>query len=166
MSIERLFLLDPYNDKHLSMIKLFEKENDLSSKISESISKIRSSISKDNYLIEKKESNEINENIFLEKESKIIDCCFIHGEKDIKTCKISFYPIKSKILKRKLISYVSNYAINTLGMEEVFINAAKTDKSMINYLNSLGYENLGEENNKIIYLTEKEEKKEEQRKVV
>ena len=166
MSIEKLFLLDPYNDKHLSMIRNFEKENDLSSRISEDIGKIRSSISKDNYIKEKINSNEINENIFLEKESKITDCCFIQGEKDIKTCRISFYPLKNKIIKRKLISYVSNYAMNTLGMEEVFINAAKTDKSMINYLNSLGYENLGEENNKIIYLTEKEEKKEEQRKVV
>ena len=165
MSIEKLFLLDPYNEKHISMIKTFEKENDLSSKISENIGKIRSSISKENYLKNKKELNEISENIFLEKESKITDCCFIQGEKDIKTCKITFYPLKNKIIKRKLANYVSNYAINTLGMEEVFLNISANDKNMINYLESLGYENLGEENNKIIYLKEKEEKKEVQRKI-
>ena len=165
MSIERLFLLDPYNDKHISMIKDFEKENDLSSKISENIGKIRSSISKENYLNKKKESNEISENLFLEKNLKIIDCCLIQVEKDIKTCRISFYSLKNRIIKRKLVNYVANYALNTLGMEEVFINVSSSDKSMINYLNSLGYENLGEDNNKIIYLKEKEEKKEEQRKI-
>ena len=165
MSIEKLFLLDPYNDKHISMINNFEKENDLSSKISESIGKIRSSISKNDYLEQKKKSNEINENLFIEKETKIIDCCLIQGEKDIKTCRISLYPLKNKISKRKIVSYVSNYAINTLGMEEVFINVSSDDKSMINYLDSLGYENLGEENNKVLYLKEKEEKKEEQRKI-
>ena len=165
MSIERLFLLDPYNDKHTSMIKEFEKENDLSSKISENIGKIRSSISKENYLTKKKESNEINENLFLEKGLKVTDCCYIQGEKDIKTCRITFYPLKNKVLKRKLVTYVANYALNTLGMEEVFLNISSSDKTMINYLDSLGYENLGEENNKIIYLTEREEKKEEQRKI-
>ena len=165
MSIERLFLLDPYNDKHISMIKEFEKENDLSSKISENIGKIRSSISKENYLNKKKELNEISENLFLEKNLKVIDCCYIQGEKDIKTCRITFYPLKNKILKRKLVTYVANYALNTLGMEEVFLNVNSSDKTMINYLNSLGYENLGEENNRIIYLTERIEKKEEQRKI-
>ena len=63
------------------------------------------------------------------------------------------------------MTYVANYALNTLGMEEVFLNISSSDKTMINYLDSLGYENLGEENNKIIYLTEREEKKEEQRKI-
>ena len=165
MSIERLFLLDPYNDKHINMIKEFEKENDLSSKISENIGQIRSSISKETYLTKKKETNEISENLFLEKGLKITDCCYIQGEKDIKTCRITFYPLKNKVLKRKLVTYVSNYALNTLGMEEVFLNISSSDKAMINYLDSLGYENLGEENNKIIYLTEREEKKEEQRKI-
>lgn len=165
MSIERLFLLDPYNDKHISMIKDFEKENNLSSKISENISKIRSSISKETYLKQKKDSNEISENLFLEKGLKITDCCYIQGEKDIKTCRITFHPLKNKVIKRKLVTYVANYALNTLGMEEVFLNVSSSDKTMINYLDSLGYENLGEENNNIIYLTEREEKKEEQRKI-
>ena len=164
MSIEKLFLLDPYNDKHVNMIKEFEKENNMY-KISEVIGKLHSSISKDEFIQKQKNSNEINENLFIEKSSKIIDCCLIQGEKDIKTCRISLYPLKNKISKRKIVSYVSNYAINTLGMEEVFINVSSDDKSMINYLDSLGYENLGEENNKVLYLKEKEEKKEEQRKI-
>ena len=164
MSIERLFLLDPYNDTHVSMIKEFEKENDMN-KISEVIGTLRSSISKDDYLKTKKDSNEINENLFIGKSSQITDCCLIQGEKDIKTCRISFYPLKTKVLKRKLAMYASNYALNSLGMEEVFIKVSSKDQSMINYLDSLGYENLGEEDNKIIYLVEKEEKKEEQRKI-
>ena len=165
MSIERLFLLDPYNDKHISMIKDFEQENDLSNKISENIGKIRSSISKENYEENKKKQNEISENLFLEKNMKISDCCYINGEKDIKTCRITFYPLKNKILKRKLALYASNYALNSLGMEEVFLNIDPDDKSMINYLDSNGFENLGEENNKIIYLKEKDLEKEIQRKI-
>lgn len=165
MSIERLFLLDPYNDKHISMIKEFEKENDLSNDISKNLSKIRSSIPQNTYLEKKKNSNEISENLFMEKGLKITDCCYIQGEKDIKTCRINFYPIKSKIIKRKLALYASNYAINTLGMEEVFLNVEPKDKSMINYLESNGFENLGEENNKVLYLREKVEEKENQRKI-
>lgn len=165
MSIERLFLLDPYNDKQVSMIKEFEHDNNLSNEISNNIGQIRSSISKETYLETKKEKNEIQDNLFLEKGLKITDCCLIQGEKDIKTCRINFYPLKNKILKRKLALYAANYAINSLGMEEVFLNIDPNDKSMISYLDSNGFENLGLENNKLLYLKENIEEKEIQRKI-
>ena len=67
-------------------------------------------------------------------DGNIIDYCHIHGEKDIKTCTITFYPLKNKNMKRKLPSLVADFAINTLGLEEVFIDVDENDKSMIKYL--------------------------------
>ena len=43
-------------------------------------------------------------------------------------------------------------------MEEVFIETEKNDNNMIGILEQEGLENLGEENGKILYLKEKEEK--------
>lgn len=163
MSVERLFLLDPYNDKHLEMIKSFEKDNNIDTKISETISKLRSSINKEDYQKNTKEQNEISQYLFIEKNMKITDLCNIQGEKDIKTCRITLADIKSK--KRKIVSLASNYAIERLGMEEVFINIPTDNKSMLTYLDTLDFENLGEENGHIMFLKERYELEQSQRKI-
>ena len=157
LSTERLFLFDPYNEEHLNMLKDFEIRNDIIPKMSEQIEKLHSSVSKETYLLEKKEKNEIEENLFLEKEAKIIDMCHLHVEKDIRLGHINMAPVKTKERVRKLIPYVNNYAFNTLNVEEIFIETSQEDKSLQSYLDSEGYESLGEQEGKIIYLKEKEE---------
>lgn len=165
MSIERLFLLDPYNDMHLHMIKTFESNNELPEKISEEIKKIRESLSKEEYLSSKRANNEVQEILFIEKDSKITDCCHIQEEKDIKACKIIPLTIKNKEKKRRLPSLAADYALNTLGIEEVFIDIDENDKTMQDYLKLKGFEDLGLENGKLIYLKEREEKETIQRKI-
>ena len=165
MSTERLFLVDPYNKEHIEMIDEFEIKNELKSKISTYLKTLNSSVSKSTYLERKKTANDIDESLFIEKDGKITDYCYIHGEKDIKTCKIKFYPLKIKNIKRKLPSIAADFAINTLGLEEVFIDVDENDNNMIKYLETHDFECLGMENNKIIYLKEREQKDFTQRKI-
>ena len=73
-------------------------------------------------------------------------------------------PIKTKE-KRKIVSLASDYAFDVLNVEEVFVEVSSEDKSLENYLESHNYENLGDQDGKIIYLKEKEEEKSIQRMI-
>ena len=53
-----------------------------------------------------------------------------------------------------MIRLVEKYAFKILGMEEVFLEVDQRDKTTITYLESR-YENLGEDNEKILFLKEK-----------
>lgn len=163
MNIERLFLLDPYNDKHLEKIILFEQENKMTDKPSDYIKKVRETTSKEEFYSPNK--NEIEEIIFTEKSNKITDCCYIQGEKDTKKCKITPLNINNKSKRRHLPELAATYSLDTLGMEEVFINVDEDDNNMITYLELKGFENLGEESGSIILLKESEEKENSQRMI-
>ena len=163
MNTERLFLLDPYNDSHLEKITIFEEENKCPDKPSDYIKNIRETISQFDYYDTNK--NELEEIIFTEKSGKITDCCYIQGEKDIKKCKVIPLNINDKNRKRHLAELAANYALDTLGMEEVFISTSEDNNNMINYLELKGFENLGEVNGNILLLKEKEEKENSQRMI-
>lgn len=158
-----IFSLDPYNDEHLKKIIVFEEENNCLDKPSLYIEKIRNTISSEEYYDINK--NEFDEILFTEKNNKITDCCYIHGEKDIKQCKITPININNKNKRRQLPELATDYAIDTLGMVEVFINITPDDNNMIMYLESKGYENLGEVNGNILLLKEEEEKNNSQRMI-
>lgn len=165
MSVKRLFLVDPYNDEHIAMIHQFEDENDIIEKISASLGVLRASMNQDNYQHMKKESNEIEEDLFIEKNYKIEDMCHIHGEKDRKIAKITMAPLKNKEKNRKLLSLATNYVFLSLDFEEVYVEIKDKDKSLKNYLETTGFENLGDEDGKIIFLKDREEEKNMQRMI-
>lgn len=164
MSTERLFLVDPYDEDHKKLIDNFEKDNNIQTNVSTYIKKIESS-TREEYKKIKKISNEINEALFIESFNKIKDLCFISGEKDISTCTISFALLKTKLRTRKLLDQAVDFAKNTLNMKEIFIKANKNDKSILESLEKENFENLGIQDGYILYLTEAEEKKENQRKI-
>ena len=163
MNSEKLFLLDPYNDTHLEKIISFEEENNIIDKPSDYIKKIRETISKEEYYNPNK--NEIDEMVFTEKNNKITDCCYIHGVKDIKQCRIIPLNIDNKNKRRHLPDLAATYSLDTLCMEEVFISVRIEDNNMITYLELRGFENLGEESGNIILLKEREEKENSQRMI-
>lgn len=163
MNTERLFLLDPYNDSHLEKITIFEKENNCSDKPSLYIKKIRETKSQFDYFDPNK--NELEEIIFTEKNNKITDCCYIQGEKDIKKCKVIPLNINDKNRKRHLVELAANYALDTLGMQEVYISTNENNNNMITYLELKGFENLGEVEGNIVLLKEKYEKENSQRMI-
>ena len=154
MSSERLFLIDPYNEDHLQMLETFEIENNITNKTKSILEKIRLNISKEEYDNINKNSNVINEFLFLEDNSTIKDICHIHYEKDLKTCKISFVPLKNKTRNRHLITLATDFVLNTLNMQVALLLFSKEEK--LN-LEEKDYEFLGEENGSIIYLKEKEQ---------
>lgn len=156
MNTDKLFLVNPFDKNHLKMIEEFEKENEINTKTSEFLSRLTKSMTKEEYEHSKRKANEIEESLFIKESEKVKDSCHIKGEKDIKSCSIFFAPIKTKLRNRHLLSLATDYAINTLGMVEVFISTQVDDKNMIENLEAQGFENLGEENGSIIYLKENE----------
>lgn len=138
---ERVYPIDPNNLKHIELLDEYEKENGVSTPIG--------TINPDNIT----ETNDISIELVLEKNKKVQDICHIQGLKDLKQCTIS---LKSKNKKeRKIIPLATTYAQEVLGMEEVFINANKEDKNMLEYLIKNDYECLGDEKESIIFLKDK-----------
>lgn len=138
---ERLFPIDPKNIKHIELIDEYAKEQGYSTPIG---------------TIKPKEidNNDISMELVLEENKKVKDICHIQGVKDIKQCTIS---LRSKnVKKRKIIPLATTYALEVLGMEEVFINAQKDDKKMLDYLTDINYECLGDERGNIVFLKEKD----------
>lgn len=141
MSSIRLFPIDPSNLKQIKLLDEFVGENSGHTPIG---------IYQNNELT----NNDINLELVLEEKSKVSDICHIQGYKDIKSCTISFVPKKKK--KRKIVDLAVTYAIDTLGMEEVFLRINPEDNQMQEYLLSNEFECLGDEKGSIIYLKEKQ----------
>jgi len=141
VSTTRLFPIDPTNLKHIKLLDEFEKENNGRTPIGI-------------YQKEEETANDINMELVLEEKKQIQDICHIQGYKDMKSCTISFVPKKKK--KRKIVSLATNYAMDTLGMEEVFLRINPEDNDMLDYLDSSEYECLGDDKGSIIYLKEKQ----------
>lgn len=101
------------------------------------------------------DNNDISMELLLEEKNNITDICHLQGVKDMKQCFISCLEKDKK--KRKIIPMATLYAMNTLGMEEVFIKIKPDDKNMLEYLFENNYECLGDEKGSIVFLKEKED---------
>lgn len=156
MSTERFFIADPYNEKHLQLFDEFEKKHKVSTHTTSCMKDIAKLYSKAEYQIIIKNSNEIEQSLFLEDNGNVVDICHIHGEKDIKTCNLYFAPITLSTKNRPLLTLALDYALNVLGMEEIFVASPVTNKNLRENLENRGFENLGEDNGNIIFLKEKE----------
>ncbi len=163
LNTERLYIANPYDDDNIELYEEFEKKNEITTKTSTYLKEIRVAYSKEMYESLEKSKNEINQNLYIMKDSKIIDSCYIKAEKDRKVCELFFAPLKIEPKNRTLLSTVSNYVFNILGMEEIFISIDTQDKNLKSNLEVKGFENLGEVNGKLTYLKEKEEIREMKR---
>lgn len=154
--MERLYILNPYDSNHINLLMEYEKDNSFSTKSLEALLKARETLTEEEYKELRKTANEIEMSLFTEETGKIKDLCFIQGEKDIRTCKLFFSPTSEKVRTRKLLNLATDFALNTLGMESVFVVTDSTDKTLHSNLDNCGYENLGFENGTVIYLKERE----------
>lgn len=136
MSKGKLDLLDISNKDHLEMLKRYTKHNNI---------RINLDINID-------DSNEINAYMFDSVDNEIIDMCFIQCQKDIKAGTITTIGPT----KKELLLEVTNYLLDILNMESVFIKVDKNNKKVINYLEKNLFESLGEEHEEIVFLKEKE----------
>ena len=137
MSTTKLFPIDPSNLRHIELLDDFINENNGRTPIGIYQSDVYS-------------KNDINMELVLEEKSKVSDICHIQGYKDLKSCTISFVPKKQK--KRKIVNMAVAYAMDTLGMEEVFLKINPEDNHMVEYLSSNEFEYLGDEKGCIIFL--------------
>lgn len=156
LSTEKFFIADPYNEKHIQLFEQFENKHSISTTATSRLKEIASLYSKTEYQIITKESNNVEQILFLESNDSIVDTCHIQGEKDIKTCTLYFSPINNLTRNRPLLTLSLDYAFNVLGMEEIFVATTTTDKNLRENLESRGFENLGEDGGNIIFLKEKE----------
>lgn len=163
MGTRKAFFLDPYNTDIVKEIALLGRAYDSNdSNVIDFLNKAKT-LSREDYLKMKKESNEIDEVLYTIEDSRIKDYCHIYGEKDRKMCTITF-PI-SGIKRKNAVSKFVNCAQHDLGIKEVFIKVDSNDKNLIKNLDDLGYESLGEDNGSIIYLKEEELEKITQRAI-
>lgn len=158
MNTERFFIADPYNDEHIRLITDFEETKGITTVTSTLLKNIRQTQNEEEYKEEARESNEIHQSLFLQLEDKITDTCHVQAEKDMKSCRIFFAPIKTEHKNRKLVSLATDYAFDVLGMNDVFVTVTldENDRNLIENLEERGFENLGEDEGSITYLKEKE----------
>ncbi len=156
------FVVNPYNNDDLTKIINFEKDIDKVF-VSKSLEETKTSMTEEQYNNLKKTNNTITIDFCLKENNQVKDMCHIVGEKDIKTCYVSLAPIKGK--RKKLIEQVTDYIFNTLNMEQLFITIKKEDSAIIKTLLEEDFESLGEENNQLLFLKDKEEQKEKGRRI-
>lgn len=153
MNTNKLTIVSPYNNEHMELLDNFERDNNLPTDATTALLATRGQFTEEEYKEYLSKDNEISLTIFTG-QKQITDACIIHASKDIKTCNIYFAPLSQK-KKRPIIDLAADYALNVLGMEEVFVSIKTTEKSLIDSLEQ-SFENLGEEDGYVTYLKEKE----------
>ena len=138
---ERLFILDPQNEDHIRLLDEFQAENSID---------LSSCLEKD------EDPNSVNVCLFIEESSKMRDFCQIQGVKDLRKCNINVAHIETK-RKRKLITNATDYALNTLGMQEVFVNISPKDEKLAMTMELDGYESIGEQDGNLVFLKENQD---------
>jgi len=103
---------------------------------------------------------DIKENLYLIRDSDVIDSCYIEGNSDIRSCILSFPELK-EVKSRKIVKLATDHALLTMKMQEAFVIAEKEDKSMIQTLNRLGYESLGLEGERETFVQDQEIRRKE-----
>jgi len=154
VSKRKLYVINPYNLDYIKKVEMFEQEYNIDKVLSNNLLKISETIEENDYMKMLEERNEIDIDFYYGTPSKIEDICHAHFEKDIKKCHIYLVEFKNSPKKRILLGLITAYAIESLGMQEVFITTDIKNKNLCLQLKQEGYENLGEENNTVSFLKE------------
>ena len=151
MSTNILVIANPFDNEQVGLLEAFEKSLGLEPHMTKKLRDISASKTEAEY--KNKIENAFDIILLLFNDGKIVDGCNIQGTRDIKTCNVFFAPITQK--SRPIINLATDYALNGLNMEEIFVSIKSTNKNMITNLESRDFENLGEDDGYITYLKEK-----------
>lgn len=159
MSTKKLFRADPFNDEHIKLFEEFERENNEKKPITIYLNDIRktNNNNKEEYLKREQKSNELNDIAFTKDENRIIDYCYIRGEKDLKLCELFFAQLKSNQNNRPIMQLVSEYVFDIMGMEEVYVSLTDEKEKLYSQLINQGYQDIGDVNGKITLAKGKKE---------
>lgn len=157
MNTKNLFIADPFNDEHIQLFKEFEKDND-KKPVTTYLTGIRKAYdSKEVFKKVENANNELNVIVFTMANNQMKDYCYIKGEKDRKVCELFFAQSNSNQSSRPIMERVSNYVLDIMGMEQVYVSLTKDEKKLYSQLINHGYEDIGEVNGKITFIKEKED---------
>ncbi len=165
LSSKKITIANPYDENDIMKMKEFEENNKLEPYVSNYLIEERNNKKKELYDQELRNANETDQIVYVENKNKVMDYCYLHIEKDIKSCYISFCPTIEPNERLKLLEMTTDYAFSILGMEEIFIQISVKDKKTMEHLIVCGYENLGEENGEMSFMRENEIRKETELKM-
>lgn len=159
MNTNNIFVADPFNEKHIKLFDEFENiNNKLKKPVTTYLTGIRKAYcDKNSFYNIQKDSNEINVIAFMQKEHKMQDYCYIKCEKDRKVCELFFAHLKSPKQVRPIMQKISDYVLNTMGMELISISISDDEKYLYSQLKNYGFEDIGEVNGKLTLIKEKED---------
>lgn len=158
MNTKNLFIADPFNDEHIKLFEEFESINNDKKPVSTYLTGIRKAYdSKESFKKVENANNELNVIAFTMSDNKMKDYCYIKGEKDRKVCELFFAQLNSNQNTRPIMQKVSNYVLDIMGMEQVYVSLTRDEKKLYSQLTNNGYEDIGEVNGKVTFIKEKED---------
>lgn len=135
---DKFIIIDPYNDKHIHLVKDFERQldNHLPCQLSDILLNIRKYNTKEEYLTKKTNKDMIEENLYLVHDGKLVSSCFIEGSKKTKTCNFTYITLpkyRRHGFARKLLNFAFDYVINFHGIEtvELAVNYSNEESSSL-----------------------------------
>ena len=152
--MKKVLVIKKDNLEDIKLINKYDKYDNVITSIDEETKK--AVMSEEEYKELQRKSNEIEHELVIEHENKTKEVCYISGLKDIKQATLTFSDLKN--ISKKIVSEGADYALNTLGMETIFINTEKDNQKLTKLLNDLNFINIGEVDGKTTYLKEKEDK--------
>ena len=156
MAKKSLLIANPYDNKHIELIKNYETALFQDHGVSHTIETTKDKYTESGYNDYARTSNEVEQFLFLEEDSTLISGCMIDCYKDIKSCYLTLLPSKNETTKKMMLQVTTSYAIKGLGMEEVFININSSDTKTALAILESSFEDLGEDNGTNIYLVDKD----------
>lgn len=158
MAQKSLFIANPFDQKHMQMVENYEKKSNLNGAITAQFSRIKNVYDAQSYEEHLRIDNEFEQLAFLTTDAnqELIVGCLIHGYKDIKACYLTLLPAIMPRQTKPLLREITAYAIKGLGMEEVFITIGSSDNTTALAILESGYEDLGEENGIMSFMTDKD----------
>lgn len=154
MSSGILSLWDPSEDSQQQIIK-----NTIANSEDKKLVEFLSTLSLEKANIDNQ--TEMSSIIFSTEKGIIRDCCSITIEKDLKKCFISPIPTDNK--RKDIILSATNYALNSLGVQEVFVSSKISAGNERSFLEQNGYEFVGEDQGVVYYLRVNDENKDYRR---
>ena len=155
--MEKVELLNPYNEKQLESFNDFCLHNDLPN-IAKSLQLETRKKSEQEYFKALQYSYTTDNYLLLTKENRVIDYCYIHSEKDTKKAIVTYPELLIAHHNPHFISESIDYVLNDLNMEELFLTLPTKDTSANKKITALGYHPIDTEESLTTYFIAKEEK--------
>ncbi len=155
--MEKVELLNPYDDRQLESFNDFCLYNDLPNLAKSLQEKTKSQTEQDYF--RSLQLSYVTDSYLLEiKDKKVTDYCYIHSEKDTKKAIITYPELLKGHHHKQFLKESIAYVLNDLNMEELFLTIPTEDITINKAFTSLGYLPIDQEDSLTAYFLSKDEK--------